>query len=353
MKVAFIAHAGSWHTIRWYDALRDRIDLKVYSFHSGSGSIGGDGIVVLESSFPSKLNYLFSVDILREKLDEFMPDIIHAHYATGYGYLGSRVGRKPFVVSVWGSDIFDFPYKSFLHRRLLRSVLSRADAVCATSNSLKRGTLKIFPELKGKVRVIPFGIDTDLFSPADGKKSEDRIVIGVAKILDKIYRIDLLMKVFDNLAGVHDNLYLQIAGDGPLRDELHELRDSLKHADRIEFLGQIENYKLPEFLWSLDIYAIPSKFESYGVAAMEASACGIPVVAFNVGGLSEIVENGENGFLVGDDDVGEFQRSLKKLIEDPELRAKMGRRAREIALQKADIHEAADKLMELYESLLA
>ena len=351
MRAAFLAAANSWHTVRWVRAVQSGVEVHAYSFDPNP-FMTDDECTVISSRVPNKLRYIFGEEDYRRCLEKFKPDIVHSHYATGYGFVGAKINQHPFVVSVWGSDIFDWPTKSPLHKYFLQWILGRADAVCATSQKLYEGTVKVFPQFESKVRVIPFGIDMNLFKPAQIGGDKNEVVLGTVRKFDKIYQLDLLMEVFDELSADFDNLQLKIAGEGPERENLLNLRQSLKSKEKIEILPFIPNDKLPGFLNSLDIFAIPSKFESYGVAALEAGACGLPVAGFAVGGLTEIVRDGESGYLVEKNNRSALKSALVKLIEDSELRKKLGRRGRELALQKADIKASADLLIDLYQKLL-
>jgi len=322
----------------------------VFTFNRGTDSYGKDQIV-FESRLPQKLRYILGSKKVKRSVCSFQPDILHAHYATGHGYLGYKMGLHPFVVSVWGSDIFEFPHKNRYSRNLVKNVLESADAICATSQKLHDGTLSLYPEFEAKIKVIPFGIDMNLFRPENSKKAEGKITIGTAKILREIYQIDMLMKVFDRIADDYPNLSLRIAGDGPQEGELFELMKSLRHGDQIEFVGRIENDRMPEFLNQLDIFVLPSKFESFGVSALEASACQLPVVAFDVGGLSEILHDGKSAFLVSGGDIKGFEDAIRALVEDEKKRLEMGLAGREIVFNKYDVEKTTRIQLELYKSL--
>lgn len=350
MKVAFFASAASWHTLRWMKALKSRVDLHLFAFDSNA-LLNNTDCTMIAPKVPNKFKYIFGQNDFRTHLQKYQPDILHSHYATGYGYLGMRMNSHPFVVSVWGSDIFEWPAKSPMHKYLLKTILKKADAICATSQKLYEGTTALFPEFENKIQIIPFGIDTKLFQPAKQTQKSNEIVIGIAKLFDKIYQLDLLMKVVDELLEDYETIRLKIAGDGPERERLVNLRNTLKFKDNIEILPSIPNDILPKFLNSLDIFAIPSKFESYGVAALEASACGLPVVGFNVGGLAEIVHHNESGYLVEGSNREDFKKALSDLINDKNLRQRMGARGRALVLDKGDMNSSADMLIDLYQKL--
>jgi L-malate glycosyltransferase len=352
LKVAFLAPGISWHTIRWYNALKESIDIRIFTLHPGSSNCIGKQSII-KSQFPSKLKYLFSVSALKSKIDKFKPDLVHSHYATGYGHMGARLDFHPLVISVWGSDIFSFPRRTIFHKMFLNAILKKADAICATSQILKDETAQQYPDYLSKLNVIPFGIDLSLFSTLDQNQTNDEIVIGTARLLGKNYRIDLLMKEFDRIAAYNNKIRLMIAGDGPEKESLLLLKGSLASNDRIEFVGMIDNNKLPDFLHKLDIVVVPSKLESFCVLAVEASACGIPVVSFNVGGIPEVIENEISGLLVPENNFEALGRALSDLISDEEKRRNLGKAGRSIAEKKFNIIDSSRMMIELYERLLS
>lgn len=351
MKTLFFASAQSYHTARWFQALKNKIEIELLTFDESS-DLSPDCYTTIKSQAPGKAKYLFAVENFKAEMIKSNPVILHAHYATGYGYLGAKMKFHPYVVSVWGSDVFDWPTKSLLHKKMLQWILGKADAICATSQKLYDGVNELFPDYAQKLNIIPFGIDTKLFSPLQQKPESETIVIGTAKLFAKIYQLDLLLKTFDNLAQDYDNIILKIVGEGPERDNLIALKDSLSSRNRIEILEPIPNSQLPEFLRALDIFAMPSKFESYGVAALEAGACGVPVLAFEVGGIPEIITDGSNGRLVAEGDNLAYENALRELVEDKHKRIKLGQNARKQAYEKADLDNCANKLVDLYKQLL-
>ena len=138
----------------------------------------------------SKLNYLKVLPELKKVIRGFKPDIMHAHFATSYGLLGALSGFHPFVLSVWGSDVFDFPKKSLLHRKILEYNLKKADKILSTSNVMAVETKNYTDK---EIEVTPFGINIELFRPEKADRtastpfSESDIVVGTIKLLEDKY----------------------------------------------------------------------------------------------------------------------------------------------------------------------
>jgi L-malate glycosyltransferase len=124
----------------------------------------------------------------------------------------------------------------------------------------------------------------------------------------------------------HPACRLLIVGDGPQRDELVQLAAQLGITERTRFVGAVAHSDVPHWLHQLDIYAAPSRLdsESFGVAVIEAGACGLPVAVSDAGGLPEVVVDGETGLVVPRDDVPALQAALKRLVLDAALRDRLG-----------------------------
>lgn len=212
------------------------------------------------------------------------PDLLHAHYASGYGTLGSLCGFHPYVLSVWGSDAYDFPYESFLKMRLIQKNLRAADFIALTSHVMAKQSHKICEGLS-KIHVTPFGIDIHSFKPDKSRKHKEIITIGTFKTLAFKYGLDTLIKGF---AETHhaliardecmaSRLRLLIVGGGEDRDSLKILDDSLGICDVTEFAGAVPYDSVPNYLNMFDSYVAASRreSESFGVAILEASACSL------------------------------------------------------------------------------
>jgi glycosyltransferase involved in cell wall biosynthesis len=288
---------------------------------------------------PAPWGYFLNMFALKKMIKKIKPDLVHVHYVTGYGTLGSLSGFQPRIVSVWGSDIFNFPLISFFNEALVRWNVKRGAWIGSTSYIMAHQTLKVVPEAQGKISVTPFGIDLEKFTPRPELKDPDRIIIGSVKTLDFKYGIDVLIRGFAALLArletegrfeLIDKLELQIAGQGTLESRLRDIVRDFKIETKVKFLGQIPHDQVPNVLNRFDIYSAPSRedSESFGVAIVEASSCEVPVVVTRVGGLQEVVLDGITGLIVEKDSVSELAAAFYKLIMDKDLRIKMGKAGR-------------------------
>jgi glycosyltransferase involved in cell wall biosynthesis len=226
-------------------------------------------------------------------------DLLHAHWLPA-GWVAARTG-KPYVVQVWGTDL------ELARRapRFARRVLRDAALVIAASNDLSERALSLGAS---DVRVIPSGVDL----PATvGEEAEPAEVLYAGRLSPEKGVIELL----EAARGMN----LVVAGDGPLRREVPQSRGFVPH-DELQHLYA-----------RAAVVACPSRREGFGVACLEAMAHGRPVVASGVGGLRDLVVDGETGIVVPPRDPAALRSALERLLADPELRRRLGAAGRERA----------------------
>ncbi|MEP7294575.1 MAG: glycosyltransferase [Burkholderiales bacterium] len=327
MRVALLGPANSIHLQRWAQALVQRGHaVSVLSQHVCDRALLPSQANVFMLPHRSALGYFTNAWRARELLTRWKPDVVNAHYASGYGTTAALCGVRPVLLSVWGSDVYDFPYEGALKARLIRGNLRRATAIASTSQAMARQVQRLTPERR-EIAVTPFGVDLARFAPDPSRRTPGVLTIGIVKSLAPKYGVDLLLRAF---AGLPDNCRLLIVGDGPQRAELEALARELGIAARTEFAGAVPHAEVPAWLNRFDIYAAPSRLdsESFGVAVIEASASALPVVVSDVGGLPEVVRDGETGLVVPRDDVPALQAALTQLVLDAALRERLGRAGR-------------------------
>jgi glycosyltransferase involved in cell wall biosynthesis len=346
MKILFLAHSGSPHTQKWVRHFVGRGD-EVHVASLVDEPIEGATAYPFRRPTGTKLDYFFNIGLVKKVVKELKPDVLHAHYATSYGFLGAKTGFHPFVITAWGSDVLDFP-RFYLKRKWLGSVLSKADGLTAAGRFLAEATERLFTDGK-KVSLTPFGVNLEVFQP-ETRKEGKTIVIGATKSLESVYGLEYLIRAFAKLQ--NPGLRLLLVGDGSLRPKLERLAAELKIADRLEFAGRAAPNEIPAYLRRMDILVNPSLRESFGVSVLEAQACEIPVIASNTGGLPEVMQDGLTGFLVPLEDVNALAEKIGLLVSDDNLRKRMGKAGRKFVKKKYDWNENAKIMERLYDSLI-
>jgi L-malate glycosyltransferase len=284
-------------------------------------------------------------------------DIVHAHYAVPHAtaaYLADQMlsgeTRRPrTVTTLHGTDI-TLVGSDPSYADVVAFSIERSDAVTAVSESLRADTITAFG-LQREIRVIPNFLDcTEYRRRTSARRREqlcpqaacDALVVHMSNFRP-VKRVDVAFEIFRKLRRRVRARFLLI-GDGPVRDDIEKLVAQHGLADDVIFLGEQQD-PVP-WLSVADLFLLPSAQESFGLAALEAMACEVPVIASRVGGLPEIIEDGVTGFICPPDDIAEMADRAIELLSDPSRRTAMGRAAAEMVR----IRYCTDRIVPLYEA---
>jgi len=349
MRVAYLSAANSIHTVRWVNGLARRgLDV-----HLISAQARNDGIEPRVHWWPLRRRapwaYALCARELASQLRDIGPDLLHANYASGYGLLARLSAFRPVLLSLWGSDVYEFPTVSPLHRWLLRGNLAAATALGSTSRCMARRAALTFDH--PHVFVTPFGVDEHRFAPAAEERPAARVVVGTVKTLAHTYGVDVLLEAFAvarRRLGAACDLRLEITGDGPERLPLERRTGELGVSDRVTFHGAVPHDRVPALLQRLDVFAALSRQESFGVAVLEAAACARAIVVSDADGLAEVVHDGRTGLVVRRGDPLAAADALCRLAGDHALREALGRAAREHVLEHYTWEHSLDLMIDAY-----
>ena len=358
MKICYLADINSAHTHKWLNYFKNKgYDIHVISL--GNGEYEGVNVhcldvtdnVMKKASDKNKLQYIKKIKRVKELVNEIKPDILHAHYATSYGLLGALANYHPYIISAWGSDVYDFPIKSPVHKMMLKYNLKKADYIFSTSNVMKEETQKYTNK---NIEVTPFGVDINRFAPRRTEK--DEVVIGTIKTLEEKYGIQYLVKAFAQLKDRNPdmNLKLRIGGKGSQEDYLKGLCRDLKIYNDVTFLGFVNPDDVVKEFQNFDIAVFPSTLdsESFGVAAVEAESCGTPIVVSEVGGLMESTKPGITSLVAKKASVEDLRDKIDMLVKDKELRLKMGTAARKFVEDNYNLEDNFAYVDKLYKEIV-
>lgn len=360
VKILLLSDTFSEHTEKWALSLANQgLQIGLFSFNKASYEWYNHPNITIFFEPESKINaestltklaYLKYVSILKKIIKHFQPDILHAHYATSYGFVGALSGFHPYIISSWGSDVMKFPNKNFVAKSILKYNFRSADVLCATSYVIKDYISKISVK---PVSVIPFGINTSVFKPYKRLSpfGEGHFVIGCIKSLETIYRIDVLIRAFASLEPNYPQLRLMLIGHGAQADKLQQLVKELRLQEKVVFTGRIPYSEVADYYNMLDVLVNISEYESFGVSVIEAMACGKPVVVSNVGGLMEIVENDTLGLKVPVNAVEETAQAIERLMTDPELYTSISENAKKHVSEKYNWENNLKDMIQLYKEI--
>jgi len=285
-------------------------------------------------------------------------DILHSHYAVPHStamLLAKQMtgNRLKTVTTLHGTDVTIMAEDPGL-KEVTEFSINNCDAITAVSNCLKRDANEML-NLKVDIDMIYNFIDSDLYKRSESnireclKIEEDEKIIIHTSNFRKVKRIDDVIKIFYDInKEVKSRLIL--VGDGPKQRDAYDLAKELGIIDKVSFLGK-QNTVI-SILSSGDLFLLPSEKESFGLAALEAMSCGVPVIATRTGGIPEVVTHNENGFLSDIGDVKDMANNAIKLLQDESLMIKFRESARNTAINKFNTNKIVKEYEALYKRLL-
>lgn len=281
-------------------------------------------------------------------------DIVHVHYAIPHAsaaYIAKQILKEEgidlkVVTTLHGTDI-TLVGKLPAYRPVVAFSINKSDCVTTVSESLKQETFDNF-DIKREIIVIPNFIDFDRFSKVNKDHFKKAIAPNGEKILihvsnfRRVKRVEDVAKTFSLIIKGGINAKLLLVGDGPERATIEQIIRQEELCDRVSFLGKQE--KVEELLAVADLFLMPSETESFGLAALEAMACEVPVISSNAGGIPEINIHNETGFLSNVGDVEDMAKNAIELLKNDEKLAIF----KQNALKQAKKFEI-DAILPIYE----
>ncbi|HEY7160289.1 MAG TPA: glycosyltransferase [Acidobacteriota bacterium] len=261
------------------------------------------------------------------------PDLVHAHWVLPNGFIGARLSKTlavPLVVSLHGSDMY-LARKKKIFGSFARWVLKRAKAVTACSPDLQEQAEQLS---KRDVALTEYGVDVNLFSP--GGEPQQGTVLAVGRLVHKKGFVELL-HAFAQIFKYYKNSSIEIIGDGPLLDALRDKASQLGLSERVKLPGSAQHSDLPELYRRAEIVAVPSITDLSGNrdglpnVLLEALASGCAVIASDIPGIRNVINDHEDGLLVRSGDIDSLSNAMVELFRNPSLRERLGIAARQRA----------------------
>ncbi len=290
-------------------------------------------------------------------------DLLHVHYAIPHAtsavlarqILEAEGFRIPIVTTLHGTDI-TIVGRDPSYQPVVNYSINQSDGVTAVSDYLRRETYERF-DIRSEIEVIPNFVDTNRFRRLDKEHFKRALCPNGEKLLIHVSNFRpvknaaQVVKVFHNLRSEKKEVKLLLVGDGPDRSTAEKLARELEVFDDVRFLGKQE--PIEEILSIADIFLMPSGSETFGLAALEAMSCSVPVVASDIGGLPELIDDGESGFLCPLDDIDCFTDRVRLILDDEALHAKLMAGARRTAVEKFDLDHIVPRYEAYYERVAA
>jgi N-acetyl-alpha-D-glucosaminyl L-malate synthase BshA len=356
-----------------------RIGIVCYPTFGGSGVVAtelgialakkGHKVHFITYSQPTRLDffnenlYYHEVDIRTYPLFQYPPyelalastmvnviqhenlDLLHVHYAIPHAsaaYMAKQILRTsgteiPVITTLHGTDI-TLVGKDASYEPVVTFSINASDGVTAVSRNLREDTYKHF-KISKDIRVIPNFIDLERFKKQkkDHFKTAicpegEKLVVHTSNFR-KVKRVEDVVKIFGNIRQ-HIRAKLLLVGDGPERNNIEALSRELDIGDDVRFLGKLD--AVEEVLSVADLFVMPSEKESFGLAALEAMACEVPVISSNTGGLPELMLDGKTGFMSDVGNVEEMSENALFILSDenlPKFKAQALQRAQEFDVE--------------------
>lgn len=301
--------------------------------------------------------YIFSRKLIKNAKKANQPyNLTHSFFTVPCGFLSMLLKfefKLPYIVSLRGSDVpyysdrFTFIYK--LITPLIKFIWKRAGQVISNSEGLRELAFRSVP--RQEIGIIYNGINTDQFRPSVENKTQEKFFItpGATRTTDR-KGLNYLIEAIAKLAPKYPQVYLKIVGDGNARGKLEQMVRDLKLEKNVEFMGIVPHDKILPYYQEAKLFVFPSLNEGMSNGMLEALASGLPLISTNTGGASELVKEGENGFIIKFKDAQDIADKVEKLILDEDLLKKMALASRALA-EKMSWESVAQKYFEVYKQV--
>lgn len=368
MKVLLLGDPASSHIIKWANGIHSKgaqvivFGLSDYDPTQYNNGIDielfkvPDSIKLLKDGNLLKSLYLLGLYKLKSVIKKNKCDIIHAQSASSYGLLGALANFHPYVISVWGNDVYIFPHKNIIFKKILKYSLKKADVITSSSKTMANYSTMFTNK---EILVTHGGIVLEQFKPlkrVDSIYKEGDIVIGTVKAIEEKYGSKDILDAYKILKDKYPSVSLKLlfVGRGSLIESLKIKACEYGFSDSVTFTGSIPYNQVASYHNMLDIYLAPStdNSESFGVGVLEAAACGKPVIVSNIGGLPEVVIDNHTGFLVPPNSPEKLAEKIEKLIFDEQLRKQFGANGRRFVEEKYDYDKILDYIISIYEDAI-
>jgi glycosyltransferase involved in cell wall biosynthesis len=285
-------------------------------------------------------------------------DVVFANWALTSGYVAGHAGARPLVLFPWGSDILVWPklHRGFAERA--SKALRSADLVVCNSRTAAEEAKRLGHLRPDKVEVLPIELDGGKFEPKprnEALRAEwnagDSLVVVSTRPLKEMYDHPTLLSALSKPGG--EKVVAVFVGEGNLRADLEKRAADLKVADRVRFLGMVENDKIPDVLSAADVYVTCSRSDSASLGLLEAMAMGMPCVASDIPANKEWIADGQSGWLFPGGSGEGLAKVFEKVGADANARQQVSLVGRAIALQRADARKNFPKLLARIEGIAA
>lgn len=331
MKILLISSAESPHTVKWANALQVKgHNITVFSFTPRKGDENyHPDIALIEHYQTAKAANLWGycqawLALLLLHLRQRF-DLVQANYITTYGVLAAFIPFTTRIMNVWGSDILIRPKRSRLAYLVVKLSLWRSHMMISSSDFLARASLRY---ISRPAFVVPFGVTMvqDQQPQPAMTKADDEIWLVTPKWLKQTYGQDFIIQLLPQLVSAHPGKRIRyiMTGDGPDQAKFEACVAAAGMIEHVRFTGRLNQQEMFALMQQCDVALFPSRSESFGVAVLECSMLGIPVIANDLGGFPEVIQSERSGLLVAAADETAWLAAINRLIRYPKQAKAMG-----------------------------
>jgi glycosyltransferase involved in cell wall biosynthesis len=347
MKICYLADAGSIHIqkrVGFFAGKGDEIHL--ISFRRGEIEKIDLHYIKPCLPFSYNLSYILSIPRIRLLVSQINPDVLHAYYATSYGFIGACCNVKPFILSCIGSDIMINSRKIGVYRSITKYALKKASFITSVSKSIKERIIQLGID-PNKIQILTFGIDPQEFFPPLQER-RDFSLLSLRR-LEPIYNIDTIIKGFSFLKEEGFKGRLVIVGGGPEENRLKKLSKDLKLSDGIHFVGMVPHHEVAEYLRASQIYLSMSLSDGSSTSLLEAMACGTFPIVSDIPANREWIVDGDNGFLISPFDARQLAQRIMDALNNSSFVKTASKKNVEIIQKRGQLKENLGEMALLYQ----
>jgi glycosyltransferase involved in cell wall biosynthesis len=324
------------------------------------GPIPGVTVHDITTGFgPKPLRYALSLLRVRRILRRLKPDLLHTHFLTGYGYWGVFSGYRPFMLTVWGDDVYVTPHETPLKHWLARKALRAADWVTGDSRDIVDACIRLGSD-PARSQVVQWGVDFRDFHPGVtgnvrerlGIPPEAPVVLSTRSFTQAYYNIDVAIDSIEKVRSRFPNVVYIVAGNEGSDEAVRARARDRGVEAHCRFVGRIPHAELPAWLCAAQVFVTVPSVDATAVSLLEAMATGSAIVASDLPSAAEWIRDGVSGLLVPPRDVAALSDAVIGFLANPGLREACGAKALEIVRASADHLKNMEEVDRIYRRLV-
>jgi glycosyltransferase involved in cell wall biosynthesis len=360
LRLAYLSIGRHIHTERWLTWFARR-GHEVHLLTVQPGPLPGVTVHDITTPWgPKPFRYAVSLVRVKQVLARLDPDLLHTHFLTGYGYWGVFSGRRPFMLTVWGDDVYVTPHETRLKNALARRALRAADFVTGDSRDIVEACVRLGARAD-RAEVVQWGVDFARFHPGvPGGPVRDRlgipagapVLLSTRSFTQPYYNIDVVVAVAARVQERFPDTHVVIAGNEGDDARFRAQAEAAGLTRNVHWVGRIPHAELPGYLTACTVFLTVPSVDATAVSLLEAMACRAPVVATDLPSAAEWVVPESTGLTVPPRDAEALLAAIVRYLEDPQLRRRVGEGAERFVREHADHDRNMARVEEIYRALV-